>query len=383
MRINSSIATALRIAVKAMALFMIVNVIYIALNPLPALSQVSVHNTLIPGRLRVQSAAGDDVGYGRGTTNIDLMLAAHEITGAHKADDEFRVLIMGDSSAWGYLLDDTETIAENINRQRLITVGGQRVRVFNMAMPGMYATKDLLLMQRVNKFKPDLVVWFVNLENFRRVAQKENFFVCSNMAQLRPVLERYNVGDLDCPYEPSDSLMRRSLVGQRRDLASLMFSQIDGVLWSATGIDHKVLKRHYLYRMLNGDTDWMGLPGPTLHEDALILNAMDAAKGLVDAPILVVNEPILTLNGINTSKRYNKYFPHWAYDQGTAMIEARAIKLGMRFANLWNAVPAEQFTDTEVHYTAAAARHVADLVGQEILKLDDASAARENQKHGN
>ena len=374
MRINSKLKTAVRIFLKTIALFMVVNGIYIALNPLPALSQVSIHNTLIPGRLRVQSAAGDDVGYGRATTNIDLLLAAHEISGAPKADDEFRVLIMGDSSAWGYLLKDTETISENINRERLITAGGQRVRVFNLAMPGMYAAKDLLLMQRVNKFKPDLVVWFVNLENFRRVAQKENFFICANMAQLRPILERYNVGDLDCPFEPSTSLLRQSLVGQRRDLAGLMFSQIDGVLWSATGVDHNVKKRHYLYRMLNGDTDWMGLPGPTLHEDALILNALDAAKGLVEAPILVVNEPILTLNGINTSQRYNKYFPHWAYDQGTAMIEARANKLGMRFANLWNAVPAEQFTDTEVHYTSAAAKQVAQIMGEEILKAVGAAS---------
>jgi hypothetical protein len=370
MKISESIVTVARVVLKAIALFLIINVIYIALNPLPALSQVSVHNTLAPGRQRVQSAGGSDLGYGRSTTNIDLMLAAHEISGAPKASDEFRVLIMGDSSAWGYLMDVPETISEIINQNQLSMPNGHHVRVFNLAMPGMYATKDLLLMERVNKFEPDLVVWFVTVENFRRVAQKESFFVCANMPLMRPILERYAIGELDCPFEPSSSLMRRSLLGQRRDIAQIIHSQLDGVLWAATGIDHKETKPRTLIRHMNGDTDWMGIPGPTLNEDELILNAMDAAKGMVDAPILVLNEPILTLNGINDSRRYNRNYPRWAYDQGTAMIEARAGQLGMGFVNLWDAVTADQFTDNEVHYTAAAAERVAHRVGQAILKAD-------------
>lgn len=375
MKINTRLASAVRIAVKALAMFLVINVAYAALNPLPALSQASIHNTLIPGRLRVPYGGEEDSGYARSTTNIDLMLAVHEIAGAPNAIDEFRVLLMGNSSAWGYLMDDTETLSENINRQNLVMADGRRVRAFNLAMPGMYATKDLLLMERVNAFKPDLVVWLVNIENFRRAAQSEFFFNCDNLPALRPILERYKIGDLSCPFEPSNSLFRRTLVGQRREIADVLFSQLDGLLWAATGIDHNVLKPRTLPRQMNSDTDWMGNPGPVMQEDWLVLNAMDAASGLVKAPMLVVNEPILTLNGINDHLKYNRYFPRWAFDQGSAMIEDRAGKLGMQYLNLWNAVSADQFTDNEVHYTATAAQHVADLIGQAVLKTDVADGA--------
>lgn len=382
MKTHETISTALRVFLKTSLLFVIANVIYAATNPLPALSQVTLHNWLIPGRTRLQAAnAGvHDLGYGRATTNIDLMLATHEIAAAPKAVDEFRVLLLGDSSTWGYLLDETETISENINRQNLVTSEGQRVRVYNLSLPGMHATKDLLLMARMNQFEPDLVVWFVSLESFRQAAQRESFFVCSNMVELRPILTRYNIAAAGCQFEPPVSLLSRTIWGQRRDLATLLSSQIDGLLWAATSIDHHVVKRTTLIRQLNGDTDWMGNRGPILHDDLLIMNAMDAAKGLVGAPLLVVNEPILALNGINTNQRYNQYLPRWAYDQYMEILEVRAQQLGVRYANFWDAVTADQFTDNEVHYTAKAARELADRLGQEILYIQNANASH-SQTH--
>ena len=60
------------------------------------------------------------------------------------------------------------------------------------------------------------------------------------------------------------------------------------------------------------------------------------------------------------------------------MIQARAEKLGMHFANLWDAVNADQFTDNEVHYTPAAAKQVAHLIGKEILKMAGAASAKDD-----
>jgi hypothetical protein len=371
----AKIATIVRVAAKTLVLFVVINAVYIVINPLPALSQLTVHNTLLPGRSRFQAVLSNDAGYGRSTTNIDLMLAAHEIAAGPKPVDEYRVLLMGDSSVWGYLLGDHETLSENINRRNLVTTTGQRVRAYNLALPGMYATKDLLLMTHVNQFQPDLVVWFVTLEMLGQSTQKDSFFVCSNMAQLRPVLERYHIGDIGCPFEPSTSILRRSIWGQRRDLATLVFSQMDGLLWAATGIDHQVTRRNTLTRHLIGETEWRGHKGPTLDDGILILNALDAAKGLVDAPLLVVNEPVLTLNGINTSKLYNRYMPRWAYDHYMQLLETRTQSSGIRYANLWDVVTADQFTDNEVHYTSKAVNEVADRVGQEILKVEGSITA--------
>lgn len=381
MKLNVQHARIFRVVAKALALFVAANVLYIALNPLPALSRLTIHNTLIPGRLRIPAVnAANDAGYGRATTNIDLMLATHEITAAPKPADEFRVLLLGDSATWGYLMDDEQTLAANLNRRHLVMQDGRRVRAFNLALPGITATKDLLLMQHVNRFSPDLVVWLVTPETFRQAGQKESFEVCSNLRLLTPIFERYGIDDIGCPFVPADNLLRRSIIGQRRDLAVILRMQIDGLLWAATGIDHKLLAPRDLKRSVDRSMNWVTLPGPVLHENDLTLNAMDAARGLIDGEMLVINEPMLILNGPNTDVRYNSEYPRWAYDQAMAMIEARARRLGMHYANLWDAVPADLFVDHELHYKPEGAVHVAGLIGNEILKINANTTASAQPK---
>jgi hypothetical protein len=380
MKINASFASALRILLKTFALFVAANLIYLALSPLPALSQVTVHNTIIPGRMRMQAAnsATGDTGYGRATTNIDLMLATHELASAEKAADEYRVLLLGDSAAWGYLLADHETLAAQINAQNRAMMDGRRIRAFNMALPGVQTTSDLLFMQRFGPYAPDLVVWLITPEAFRRAAQKDNALVCGHLERIQAILSRYDDRVDGCSSAPADSLFRRTLVGERRDLAMIVHTQIDGLLWAATGIDHNVLKPRTLARTVEAAANWWELPGPTLRDEDLLLNTMDAAKDLTGGALLVINEPILILNGPNTDVRYNKEYPRWAFDQGTAMIEARAAALQIPFVNLWDAVPADQFTDHELHYTKESVADVARLIGDAIIDAGENDTTTEH-----
>jgi hypothetical protein len=375
MKIHSELKSIGRVVIKAAILFVAFNVVFAALIPLPALSRLSIHNTLLPGRLRMPFAGGNDIGYGNASMNIDLMLSVHEITGTPKADNEYRVLLIGDSAAWGFLHDQHQTLSESINDLQLIAQDGRQVRMFNLAYPGINVMSDLLVMARVNQFRPDLVVWMVTLETFRTIAQNESLLVCTNLAELRPIMARYDIEDIACPYEAPTGIYRETIVGQRRELARMLRLQLDGMMWAATGIDHKIAKERLLRRVINGDKDYMGLQGPTLHEDDVLLNAINAAKGIVDADLMIVNEPIVILNSINSSTRYNYMYPRWAYDQGTAMIEARARALGVPFVNLWDAVPPHQFTDHELHYTPAATRNLARILGEHILNLGPSVAA--------
>jgi hypothetical protein len=45
------------------------------------------------------------------------MVASHEINGTAKAADEFRVLVIGDSSIWGVLLKAEETLPAYLMRR--------------------------------------------------------------------------------------------------------------------------------------------------------------------------------------------------------------------------------------------------------------------------
>src|SRR5207302_9900643 len=96
---------------------------------------------------------------------LDAMFASHEITGAPKAADEYRVLLVGDSSVWGILLDADQTLASDLNRLELRTAQGKRIRVFNVGYPGQPITRDVLLLQYALRYQPDLIVWSQTLDS--------------------------------------------------------------------------------------------------------------------------------------------------------------------------------------------------------------------------
>src|SRR3954463_2377083 len=92
-----------RLLVKALALFILFNVVYYFVQPLRLLNRVSIYNVLVPGRPRLPVGEYPDKSYSVSILSIDQMLLSHEI--AHpKAPDEYRVIMLGDSSIWGYLL---------------------------------------------------------------------------------------------------------------------------------------------------------------------------------------------------------------------------------------------------------------------------------------
>ncbi len=45
------------------------------------------------------------------------MFASHEISAGAKPADEFRVILIGDSSTWGFLLPADQTLAAYLNAQ--------------------------------------------------------------------------------------------------------------------------------------------------------------------------------------------------------------------------------------------------------------------------
>ena len=63
------------------------------------------------------------------------MFASHLIAAGPKPEDEYRVIVIGDSSVWGTLLRPEESLAGQLDAAGLTTCDGKQVRVYNLGYP--------------------------------------------------------------------------------------------------------------------------------------------------------------------------------------------------------------------------------------------------------
>ena len=365
---------ALRVVVKAAILFALVNVVFALVNPLGALGRVSVYNTLVPGRDRLPYGENPAQSYNLSTFNIPAMFAAHTVS-QPAAEDEFRLLLVGDSSIWGWLLENDETVAGIINAENLTTDDGRRVVVYNIGYPIMSLTKDLLLLDYALRYAPDMVVWAVTLESMPREKQLFPPLVQNNPDGVRDLITTYGL-DID----PDDSrfvepdFAGRTLVGQRRGLAEWLRLQVYGFSWAATGIDQYWDGFDPLTRDFGEDVSWEGFDTPQDFSDddlrdvlamEVLVNGVDRLEAL-DIPVMIVNEPIFISAGENSDLRYNLWYPRWIYDQYRDFLTDNAAANGWTLVDLWDAVPPEDFTDSPVHMTPSGTRQFAEMLISEL-----------------
>jgi hypothetical protein len=143
-----------------------------------------------------------------------------------------------------------------------------------------------------------------------------------------------------------------------------------GVLWAATGID-QTYPADYAPAQINYNTDvtFHGMQPPILNESQLAFDALEAGlRAARNTPVLLVNEPILISNGENSDLRYNFFYPRWAYDQYRLLMNEKAKAKGWNYIDLWNLLPADQFTNSAIHLTPAGESSMAEAVKQAILQ---------------
>ena len=132
-----------RVLIKACALFLGINLLFAVSNPFPDIGRLSIYNTLVPGRQRLPYGENPASSYNLNLYNIPAMFASHELSGTPKSANEYRVIFIGDSSTWGYLLSPSETLPSVINQQQLQLSDGRQVHAYNLGYPVMSLTKDL------------------------------------------------------------------------------------------------------------------------------------------------------------------------------------------------------------------------------------------------
>ncbi len=359
-----------RVLLKAFLLFALINVLYVLLNPLPLLGRLSMYNGLFPGRLRLPY--GDDPGRSFNTTlsQLDAMFASHEIQGIDKSEDEFRVLIIGDSSVWGFLLEPVQTLSAQINQSELITVDGRSVRSYNLGYPTMSVTKDLMILERGLLNHPDLIIWLVTLESLPRESQLDSPFLQLNPEHTRELIAHYAL-DLDPKDErfENSTFWDRTVIGQRRELAQLLQLQMLGVLWAGSGVDHEIPET-YNERLedLPADQEFHNFLLGDLSSNELAFEVLEGGlQAAGNIPVVFINEPVFISQGENSEVRYNFYYPRWAYDFYREELQSQASARGWYYVDLWDALPSSEFTDSAIHYTPLGSKNLAqDII--EVIK---------------
>ena len=360
------------VLIKTLLFFLLCNVSFALANATEWLGRLSAYNVVLPGRDRLPWSENPNVAYSLSLNNLDAMFASHVIAEADKPKSEFRVLVIGDSSTWGFLLPVEDTLTENINRSGLITADGKQVKAYNLGYPTISLTKDLLLLDYALRYEPDLILWLVTLEAF---PSKKQIFTSLVQNNPRPITNLINTyGLMIDPINEEfihPTFWENTIVGQRRPLADLLRLQLYGVMWAATGIDQDI-KEDYELRQADFEVDdsFYDYVVPELSVDSLAFDVIAAGiQRAGSVPVFVINEPIFISSGENSDIRYNFMYPRWAYDSYRRLMFEYSNANSLFYLDLWNAIPSYEFTNTAIHITPLGTAQLSALVGQAIIDL--------------
>jgi len=353
-----------RVLLKAVCLFVLLNLLYALIGPQNG--KVSGYNVLFPGRTRLPfGIAGDP--YTVAVEDVDAMFASHLIA-APRAANEYRVVLLGDSSVWGEGLHASQVISEQWN-QMYLSCGERMIRTYDLGYPHPSVLKDLVILQKALEYEPDLVVWFVTLNTL--ISQRMNPFLVANHRRIANVLDSYDIS-----FKPGKKLARsepnffeKTLIGQRSNLARGIKLQLMGFIWMATGADTNTLAQDDPPDFAIDDNPrYRGMDPSEEITSLLLFSALSAGRDMAGStPVLIVNEPMYVAPGADTMVRYNAGYPRWVYDQYREAMAAQAQRAGWNYLDLWNAIPPEYFLDASLHLGAEGEGLLIEKINPAVL----------------
>ncbi len=364
----TSLQATIRIAAKAVVLLLIVNGLLLATGVDPSV-QITRLNTWwlagIPGDWRLIAPNA----YVHGQMPLEGQLAAHEISYKPKAPDEFRVVVLGDSAQWGTFLNQEDTFTWQLTERRL-QVNGKRLVAFNMAYPGPSIPRDLIILDAVAPYQPDLVIWFVEatgLTSARNGWNDDNrTFMRLNQPRVDRVLQTYHQEWLysllfpKLPWYALTAVHTQDALPIWLDSLSYPFLRYTLIYHTpyaeADRIIHKPIKEQ--------PEVYEGFPGltPVPNESWQFLLIGQTISQNVGGRLLLINEPMFAGSGPNSDKNYNSVIARGIYDQYHTAIGDFAKANHLWYADLWDAIPPDHFNDTPFHADASGWKIVTDKV---------------------
>lgn len=353
--------------IKATLLFVLFNFAFILTHNIP-FGKFSLYNVIFPGRERFPFGETRE-SYNLSLFDLDAMFASHILAGTAKTPDEYRVFLVGDSSVWGTLLKPEQTLVGQLNANSM-SACGKTIKAYNLGYPTISLTKDLMILDQAKEYQPDMVIWLTTLEAFPKDKQFESPIVANNAERIRNLIFKYELNA--SPNDPALvqlSKQDQTFVSQRRAVADFIRLQIDGALWASTGIDQIYPKDYERAQTdLEVSEDFHGLS--TLN-NTLAIDVLDAGMHAMPVPTILVNEPMLISSGVNSDVRYNFFYPRWAYDAYRAQLDELATQQNWQYLDLWDLVPASEFTNSAIHLTPS---------GEALLTTQIAEAIQSNCK---
>ncbi|MBL8097683.1 MAG: hypothetical protein JNK81_00775 [Anaerolineales bacterium] len=355
-----------KVFIKGIFLFIIFNLLIAAWQP--NIGKLSLYNSIFTGRERLPFGENPKQSYNLSLFDLDAMFASHVIHGTKKTENEFRVIVIGDSSVWGTLLKPEETLSGQLNEMNL-SACGKNVKAYNLGYPTISLTKDVMLLEHAMRYKPDLILWMTTLDAFI-VENQSSPIVLNNEEKIRDLETNYGLAVGISDFEKK-SFWDKTFVGDRRAWADLVRLQIYGVMWSATGIDQFYPDEYESAQIdLEANVLFYGDEPPVLEKKLFHVNALETGIRIAEnTPVLIVNEPILISTGENSDIRYNFFYPRWAYDlYRDVVMPYLSQMLGWNYVDLWDIVPANEFTNSAIHLTPAGEKILAESLVPYIVE---------------
>jgi hypothetical protein len=330
----------------------------------PDLGVINIYAPLGLERQRFPIATLDPIDAALDVDNLDAMVASH-IVSRPKAPDEFRVMVLGDSAVWGLQLTIDQTLPSQLNALRL-TCGNKKVTTYNLSFPRSSSTKDLMILDKVRKYQPDLIIWLITWYTLMPKTRVDHVLVTQNPDEFYKLGRHFDFLPKD--YQPMS--LPDEIFSQQRAFFRVVRYQLYPMIQLATGVDQIPGPPEILPAGLTSDTTFESLKPPTLRKSQVSLDQVQDFYQLAGTtPVLLVNEPMLIISGIpNSDIRYNSYYPRWVYDQYRQYLSEAAVQNSWDYLDLWNKFPPSSFTDTPLHLTPEGERQLAEVLAPSILK---------------
>lgn len=296
--------------------------------------------------------------------NLDAMFASH-IVSQPKANDEFRVLLLGDSAMWGFLLQPEQTLSGQLNALGL-ACGNKKIQVYNLSYPRSSATKDLMILDKAMNYQPDLIVWPVTLYTLMPKTRIDHWLIEQNPEELYNLDARFHF--LPGNYPP-ETLSDR-ILGPQRSLFRVLRYQLYSLVNLATGSDQIQTTYDTVSAELHSDLKFEGMNPPTVTPRQISIDQVQDFYLLAkNVPVILVNEPIMIVtNTPNSDIRYNFDYPRWVYDQYRLYLGEAATQNGWNYLDLWDRFPAKYYTNTTLHINPEGERLLAEMLAPSIQK---------------
>jgi hypothetical protein len=352
-----------RLAVKTLVVFAMLQTTLVALPP--SLRGANAFSLLEIKRERLPLSTVSPIDNALDVGSLDAMFASHVISNP-KAPDEFRVLVLGDSTIWGLQLGQDDVLPGRLNQLDL-ACDGREFRFYNLSFPRSSATKDILILDRALETEPDAILWLVTWYTLSPKTRVDHWLITQNPAAYQRLATRFDF----LPRDYKRPTWTEMAYAVDRALFRAVRYQLYALVHVATKQDQIPGPPQVPATDLSPDPTFEGLKPPTLRRQQVSIDQVedlhDLAKGI---PVLLVNEPILIMRGVaNSDVRYNSYYPRWVYDQYRAHLSEAAVANGWDYMDLWDLFPEGAFADTPLHLKPGAHRALAEYLAPRIRAM--------------